>query len=279
MTFFLLLNNKSTYITKVDTRMNIQRISAMAGRYIKLGFGNFNQLINLAFWPILDVVIWGLNSIWVQGQGTDNVVGSIVITSIILWNCVGRGSVDFAYGMIDEVWPHNLMNLFASPLTTAEWLVSLAISTLIKIMFVVSLCSSLAYLLYGISIFKLGSFLLPFVFYLCLAGLTLGIISVGFLIYWGRRIDMIIWVMQWLFAPLCGVFYSVTVLPHWLQAVSRFIPMTFVFEGIRTLSKGASLTSQAFLYNGLLAIIYFLGALLFFKYMFEKSRKQGLGRL
>ncbi|MGC2310194.1 MAG: ABC transporter permease [Candidatus Babeliaceae bacterium] len=258
--------------------MNWYRISAMIGKYLKIGFGSFNQIVNLAFWPMLDIVLWGFNSVWAQ-QGSNMPLSLIVLTSVTLWNCVGRGSIDFSYGVIDEIWSQNLVNLFASPLTLLEWIVALAISTFVKIIMVLTICCALSYGIYGVNIMQFGLPLIPFIISLSLAGVTLGVVTVGLLIYWGRRIDMLIWTMQWLFAPLCGVFFSIDVLPKALQAVSHYIPMTFIFESVRKLVVHEALSYSALAYNILFTFLCLIGALVFFKYMFEKSRSKGLTRL
>jgi ABC-2 type transport system permease protein len=236
--------------------------------------------MNIVFWPLLDMILWGFNSTWIaQNSNTQVPLVLMMLAVTVLWLGLSRASIDFSYSLIDEIWAHNLMNLFSSPLTIWEWIISVIISSAFKISFVFAICMFFAWLIYGVVIPSLGFILIPFILSLALFGVTLGIITASFLIYWGRKIEFLVWMIHWIFAPICGVFYSITVLPPWLQVISHTIPLTFIFESIRKISMGQPIASNELLYNFILILVYFISALIFFKYMFEKSRAKGLARL
>jgi ABC-2 type transport system permease protein len=261
--------------------MNWQRISALIQRNLTVSFREFNYLLNLIFWPLLDIALWSFNSSWfVKNVDTTIPFVLIMATALSLWNVVIRGHIDICYALIDEVWSHNLVNLFSSPITKKEWLSALVIASALKACFVLLLSFSFVWLMYGINIVaSVGIYLIPFVISLFLSGLTLGIFTMGLLIYWGRKVEFIMWMMCWLFAPFCGVYYSVAVLPQALQYISAAIPMTFVFESMRKVVINEQIAPYLFYYNFGLTVLYLMGALLFFTYMFEKSRQKGLARL
>jgi ABC-2 type transport system permease protein len=75
------------------------------------------------------------------------------------------------------------------------------------------------------------------------------------------------------------VFYPVTALPSWAQVISAALPMTYVFEGMRQILSGGPLPLAALLFSLGLDILYLALAILFFGWMFDKSRDKGLGRL
>ena len=52
------------------------------------------------------------------------------------------------------------------------------------------------------------------------------------LIYVERGAQMT-FVLQSLLLLISGVYYSVTVLPEWMQTLSKFSPFTYVLEGVR----------------------------------------------
>lgn len=70
---------------------------------------------------------------------------------------------------------------------------------------------------------------------------ALGIISASFIMVF-KRGDPINWVVSSLSILLGGVFYPLSVLPGWLRALSRLLPITWSLEGIR----GALLRSQGY---------------------------------
>jgi ABC-2 type transport system permease protein len=73
----------------------------------------------------------------------------------------------------------------------------------------------------------------------CFAGL--GVISASFVIVL-KRGDPLLWALGSLSTLLAGVFYPVEVLPEWLQAGSRLLPLTYSLEAMRlALMQGYSL--------------------------------------
>lgn len=260
--------------------MKWYRILALTHRYVVISFRDFNNFLSLIYWPILDIILWGFNSVWMQENQASGVpISLVLVTSIVLWQVVTRGSIDVAYSVLDEIWSHNLVNIFAAPVKVGEWIIAVILSTIIKILFTLSLSALIAWLIYGISIFTLGWWLVLFVILLTISGLTLGLITASGIIYWGRKIEVLTWIMNWIFAPLSAVFYPLHVLPFWVQNIAQFIPMAHLFEGMRLLLTQHFIPAHYLVMCCVLNLIYFSLALILFKYMFEKSRNRGLARL
>ncbi|MDP8905253.1 MAG: ABC transporter permease [Chloroflexota bacterium] len=75
---------------------------------------------------------------------------------------------------------------------------------------------------------------------------SLSIIGIGMMaatlpLIWVERGDQMVFVLQSLLLLFSGVYYSVTVLPDWMQIVSAFSPATYILDGVRLgLIDGAS---------------------------------------
>jgi ABC-2 type transport system permease protein len=69
----------------------------------------------------------------------------------------------------------------------------------------------------------------------------IGVLSAAFIL-WTKRGDPISWIFGSLSSLLAGVYYPITVLPDWLQPVSKFVPMTYALDAMRlAMLKGYSL--------------------------------------
>src|ERR1043165_6770489 len=66
-------------------------------------------------------------------------------------------------------------------------------------------------------------------------GWAVGIFVSGLVLRNGLGAETFAWSIMFLFLPLTCVYYPVTVLPAWLQAVAWSLPPTYVFEGMRAL--------------------------------------------
>jgi len=101
---------------------------------------------------------------------------------------------------------------------------------------------------------------------------SLSIIGIGMMaaalpLLWVERGDQMVFVIQSLLLLISGVYYSVTILPDWMQAIAAVSPATYVLDGIRmALIDGAPITSLfghlAIL--GVMAVVFIpLGVLVF----------------
>ena len=82
-----------------------------------------------------------------------------------------------------------------------------------------------------------------------------------------------------LLMPFCGVFYPISILPSWAQVVARWVPGSYVFEGMREVIRTGNLPVSNLLIALGLNLGYMILALMWFKISFEVSREKGLQRL
>jgi ABC-2 type transport system permease protein len=78
---------------------------------------------------------------------------------------------------------------------------------------------------------------------------SLSIIGIGMMaatlpLMWVERGDQMVFVLQSLLLLVSGVYYSVTILPGWMQVIAAFSPATYILDGIRqALIDGTPITS------------------------------------
>jgi ABC-2 type transport system permease protein len=91
----------------------------------------------------------------------------------------------------------------------------------------------------------------------------------------GMGAETLAWTLMFVLMPIVCVYYPVSVLPDWLQAIAWMLPPTYVFEGMRTLIMQqqfrADLMVEAFALNAL----YFAAAVIAFLALLESSRRAG----
>ncbi|HUR17131.1 MAG TPA: ABC transporter permease [Candidatus Limnocylindrales bacterium] len=79
---------------------------------------------------------------------------------------------------------------------------------------------------------------------------SLSIIGVGMMaaalpLLWVERGDQMVFVLNSLLLLISGVYYSVTILPGWMQAISALSPATYILDGIRqALIEGVPVTQM-----------------------------------
>jgi ABC-2 type transport system permease protein len=259
--------------------MNFGRVYGVFLRYLYVLRKGMYQLSDLFYWPLVDILLWGLTSFWIRSQSDVPELPLILMTGLIFWQITWRGSIDISVSLLQEFWQRNLVNLFSTPLKISEWIAGILMLSLCKLVLTISFGSLAVYLLYSINVFTVGWAFLPFAVSLILFGWTVSFLSSSLIIYWGHKVEMLAWMIGYLFAPFSAVFYPVSVLPEWAQAISWCLPTTYIFEGMRHVLSTHTFPTRFFWISIVLNIIYLSASLLLFRTMFEKSREKGLARM
>jgi ABC-2 type transport system permease protein len=157
-----------------------------------------------------------------------------------------------------------------------EYIASLMLVSIFKIVLVLFVSSLLAYIFYSFNLFIIGISLIPFVANLIILGWAIGIITTALILRFGQQAEVLAWGIAFLFQPISAVFYPVSVLPAWLQSVARFVPSSYVFEGMRSVIIYHKFDGSALLVAFILNLVYLTISLAFFFYMFRIVRDKGL---
>ena len=259
--------------------MNLRRISGAFLRYFYI-FVKIETLSDLIFWPALEIILWGVTSIWIQSHEHEiPFIALAILTGLVFWQIVWRSYYEIAVNLLQEFWNRNLINLFSTPLKLSEWGISLMLLGLLKILITVCFGGIVVLLLYALNIFEMGWAFIPFTLSLVLSGWFMGFLSASILIYFGQRMEALAWLTPYILSPFCAIFYPVAALPFWGQAISKLLPMTYIFEGMRVIITQGIFATDLFIKSLALNLIYLLLTALLLKLLFEKSREKGLGRL
>jgi ABC-2 type transport system permease protein len=259
--------------------MKLGRIWAVVLRY-SYAFFKFDSLYDLFYWPALDIFLWGMTSIWLQQTQSgppDLALG--ILTGLIFWQLLWRGNYEVSVNLLLEFWNRNLVNLFSTPLKISEWICSLMVMGIFKILVNLVFGAAIVYLFYQLNIFQLGWAFLPYVVLLTMAGWFMGFLSAAIIVFYGQRLQMLAWMMAYLFAPFSAVYYPVSVLPEWAQVIAKCLPTTYIFEGMREILYQGKVSIEPILISFGLNILYLGAALWFFIAMYQRSRDKGLSRL
>jgi ABC-2 type transport system permease protein len=234
----------------------------------------------MIYWPLIDTFMWGFAVAWLGS--TDSQTAQLmlsILTALVLWQVIWRAQSEVARNLIDELWNNNLLNMFASPLTIVDWIVSVLLQSVVKMVASAGAVSLAIVGLYAVNIYTLGWWLLPFVLLTMMTGWAVGFISAGIVIRWGQKTQTIVWTLPAVLIPFSAVYYPVSQLPPGMSHISYAVPTTYVFESMRALVFGGDvIVGQLWLSFGLNAVFLVFG-LLFFVRMFAKSKELNLARL
>src|SRR5438445_9522202 len=214
----------------------LHRINAMVLRYWYLLISSWPRMLELIYWPALQIITWGfLQSYISQTSGFFARAGGSLIGAVILWDILFRGQLGFSISFLEEMWARNLGNLMMSPLKPIEFLISLMIMSLIRLAIGVIPMTLLALFLFHFNFYGLGLPPIAFFCNLIFTSWSVGIFVSGLVLRNGLGAESIVWTLMFAIMPLACIYYPVSVLPTWLQYVAWSLPPTYVFEGMRAL--------------------------------------------
>ena len=257
--------------------MSFQRTFAIVLRQFYLIRGSLSRVFPIFAWIAVDMILWGfltryLNTIASPGF---NFVPAL-LGAVLLWDFFIRIMQGITMAFLEDVWSRNFLNIFAAPLLLSEYVGGLIFSSIATSLVGLGVMIVIATTCFKLSFFVYGLAVLPFLFVLFLFGIALGIFGSALVLRFGPASEWFIWPLPALISPFAGVLYPVSTLPHWMQFVSRFLPPSYVFEGLRAIVSGGTASGMALAAGGCLAAGYILLAYVFFTKVYKNALRTGL---
>ena len=260
-----------------DRAFSPARIGAMVLRYIYLLRRSWPRLLELAYWPTMQMILWGFISQFMRTNSTWLAQASgVLLAGVLLWDVMFRGQLGVSTVFFEEMYSRNLGHLFASPLRPYELVCALLTISFIRTLIGVGGAALLAIPLYHFSIFSLGLPLLTFFVNLLVMGWSIGLLVSGLVLRYGLGAENLAWVAIFAVAPVSGIYYPVSVLPDWLQVVAHLLPASYVFEGMRAVLFEHVFRTDLFVRAVALNIVYLGFGIAVFLGVFRAARRRGL---
>ena len=233
--------------------------------------------MDLTFMPIIELVLWGFISIYLGSLDIAGInLATILLGGIIFWDLLSQAQRAVSLAFLEDVWERNLLNIFVTPLRISEFLTSLMLVGLVRVVLVAIIMGALAFAMYNFNLLMLGLSLIPFVANLLIFGWSLGIFTTAIVMRYGTSAQILSFVFILLVQPFSAVFYPVSALPSAVQFISYLLPPTYVFEGMRAVIAGAGFPVEELVYGFLTNLIYLGLTCWFFSYIFARVKERGL---
>lgn len=264
-------------IVRRNPPFSFMRITAMVLRYVYLIRGSWPRIIELAYWPTMQMILWGFITQFLVGHSSFIAQAfGILLSGVLLWDVLFRGQLGVSISFLEEMWSRNIGHLFVSPLRPYEFLIGLMAVSFIRTVIGLIPASLLATALFGFSLYSLGIPLIGFFFNLIVMGWSIGIAVSGLILRAGLGAESMAWAAIFAIAPICGIYYPIAVLPDWLQSVAFFLPASHVFEGMRAILVDSTFRPDLMVKATLLNIGYLAVGMGIFLAFFRSARKHGV---
>jgi ABC-2 type transport system permease protein len=231
------------------------RIGAVVVRQCYLLRGSPARILPLFAWVAIDVVLWGFITRFldrVSAAGLDFV--ATLLGAVLLWDYLTRVMHGVTMAFFEDVWSRNFLNFFATPLTIAEYVTGLVATSVATSFVGLLVMIGVARAAFGLSLAVYGAPLAGFLGVLFVFGIALGILGTAIVLWLGPAAEWLIWPIPALLSPFAGVFYPLSTLPAWMQAIARALPPSYVFEAARAIVEGSTPSLTDLAVGGALAL-------------------------
>ncbi len=249
----------------------------MGLRYLYLLRSSWTRIVELAYWPIMQMILWGfMTQFLLTAESPVIKAAGMLIAAVLLWDVMFRSNIGVAVSFLEEMWSRNLAQLFTSPLRPYEWALSLLFISLVRTVIGVIPAALLAIPLYSYSIFDMGLPLIAFFMNLMIFGGAIGLAVSALVLRFGMGAESLAWVGIFLVAPISGIYYPIAILPDWLEPVAWALPSAHVFEGMRAVLADGVFHMDLFVNALMLNALYLTAGFAIFLYVFRLARIKGM---
>jgi len=254
-----------------------RRIWGLMYRHLALYRRSWPRLLELAYWPVLSMCIWGFTTSFLTGRlGAGAAIAiSALLGGILLWEVCLRSQMGLAISFLEELWSRNLGHVFVSPLRPWELVAALIGMSIIRMVAGVAPAILLADLFYAFNLFALGPILVLFFINLMIMGWAVALGVVSLILRHGAGAEPLAWGVLFGLAPFSAVFYPVSVLPELVHPIAYALPTTHVFEGMRAVLLQGQVRWDHLAAAFGLNVIWLAGAAWLFTRQFHAARVSG----
>jgi ABC-2 type transport system permease protein len=232
--------------------------------------------MEIFYWPLLDLLVWGFLTLYLKKIPSfmPSAVTSL-LGALLLWDLLYRAQQGISVMFLEEIWSKNLIHLLIAPITPFHVVGGAVLSSIVKVLLSSSVAAFLAYLLFSFKIFSLGLHLFFFILALLMMGWALGILTTAVILRYGQEAEVLAWGVIFLFQPFSAVFNPVSVLPQVAADISRVVPASYVFEGMRSVLVHGHLPVGDLMMAFLLDFLYAAVALSVYSRVIARARQKG----
>jgi ABC-2 type transport system permease protein len=178
------------------------RVVGIILRHYYLYRGSIPRIIELAYWPVMQIMLWGfITQYFQQHSSLIAQAGGLLLAGVLLWDVLFRGQLGVSVSFLEELWSRNLGQMFVSPLRPQELAASLMAVSLLRTIIGLSPATLIAWALYQFDITSMGlSLVACFCVLIALSwGLCISVCAV--LLWFLRCAECLAWVSFFCLSP------------------------------------------------------------------------------
>jgi ABC-2 type transport system permease protein len=254
-----------------------RRIWGMVYRHLALYRRSWPRLVELMYWPLLQMLIWGFTASFLAARSGNSIAiaAGTLLGGVLLWEVALRSQMGVSIAFLEELWSRNLGHVFVSPLRPWELVAALISVSVGRMLIGVLPAIGLAWLMYAFNLFALGPVLVLFFLNLMVMGWWVALAVLSLILRHGAGAEALAWSVLFGLTPISAVFYPVSVLPAAIRPIAWALPSSHVFEGMRAAMNQGIIRWDHLAWAVGLNALWLAAAALLFARQFRQARLRG----
>lgn len=194
---------------------------------------SIDRKADVFFFPVIDILVFGYLSIYISSSRQGGGVGATILGGIIFWTLLYNIQRDVPFSLLDDAWSRNMFNFYSSPIKLSEIILGTLALSVIKAIVSTIIIVVLASQLFHFNLVDLGPTLAFYVLCIFIFGWAFGFLTSGIVLRYGTKTQAVAWSLILLIYPFSGALYPLSILPPWMSFIAKFLPISYIFEGVR----------------------------------------------
>ena len=235
---------------------------------------NIFALFEIAFWPLISFLSVGLLSDFVNLSPS---MKGFILIGVVAMNTIQVCQLDMAYVLLYDIWSKSLKHNFVAPIGIRHILLGSMIIGIIRGGIVFFVLAFLSQMVFHFNI--VVPYILATSFFL--SGLFLNAVIIGMLVsilvlLVGYKAEVAAWSVVSIMFLICGIYYPISILPDWVQAVAKALPLTYFLEYYRSFYGFEPFCASVLLRGYSLLSIYLVLEIYLMQSALIRAKKNGM---
>src|ERR1700758_2913530 len=143
--------------TDIGVNFSTNRVAAMVRRYWYLLRSSWPRVLDLIYWPAVQMLMWGFLQLYVnQNSSFFTRSAGVFIGAVLLWDILFRGQLGFSISFLEEMYARNMGNIMMSPLRPFEFIIALMVISVVRLSLGAVPVTFLAIAFFGFNLYGFG---------------------------------------------------------------------------------------------------------------------------
>jgi len=257
--------------------LRLLRIKTVVRRHVYVLWRAPHRWFDIAFWPLMDIILWGSLGTYIARSNTANAAGSTpyLIAGIMLFHILFQSQIAVGTGFLEETWSRSVLNLLATPMREWEYVLGVALFGMVKLVAAVGGVTLIVWGAFAFHLSGVGPGMIGVAALLLVVGWSIALFVIGLVLRFGTGAEAFAWGILFVVMPLSGAFYPVEALPALVRPVAYALPTTYAFSVGRTVAAGEPMPWRDFATGAVMTVVLAAAGLAYVTWMLRIFRRRG----